>query len=169
MRLDLQEIIHSPGSSKSFSFEPDFSDLSFDLVEEIHQPAKMEGAVRNTAGLLTFKAELMVDLTCVCARCAKRFSNSVQIPFEITLSDELEDDENPDIWLLDSDGSLDLEEVALNALVLNLDTRFLCSEDCQGLCPRCGKNLNEGPCGCRAEVDPRLAVLEQLFKDEQEE
>ena len=42
---------------------------------------------------------------------------------------------------------------------------FLCSEDCKGLCAVCGKNLNEGPCDCKPEPDPRLAVLAQLLKD----
>ena len=47
-----------------------------------------------------------------------------------------------------------------------METKFLCSEDCKGLCPRCGKNLNLGPCGCRKEPDPRFAVLEQLLDKE---
>ncbi|MFR3289705.1 MAG: YceD family protein [Lachnospiraceae bacterium] len=36
-------------------------------------------------------------------------------------------------------------------------------EDCRGVCPECGKDLNEGPCSCRKKADPRLAVLEQLL------
>ena len=48
--------------------------------------------------------------------------------------------------------------------MLNMDSRLLCREDCKGLCFRCGKDLNEGPCGCQAEADPRLAVLKTLLK-----
>jgi uncharacterized protein len=44
-----------------------------------------------------------------------------------------------------------------------METKFLCREDCKGLCARCGKNLNLGPCGCGKEIDPRFAVLEQLL------
>ena len=52
-------------------------------------------------------------------------------------------------------------------LLLALPTKHLCREDCRGLCPRCGKNLNEGLCGCREDkVDPRLAVLAQLMDGE---
>ena len=50
-----------------------------------------------------------------------------------------------------------------------MDGKHLCSEDCKGLCPTCGKDLNEGPCGCGKEVDPRLAVLAKLLdKDSQD-
>ena len=48
--------------------------------------------------------------------------------------------------------------------MLNLDSKLLCREDCKGLCSRCGKNLNLGPCDCRKEPDPRLAALAQLLE-----
>jgi uncharacterized protein len=47
--------------------------------------------------------------------------------------------------------------------VLNMDSRLICSEDCKGVCPRCGKDLNQGSCSCEKEVDPRLAALKQLL------
>ena len=50
-----------------------------------------------------------------------------------------------------------------------MDTKTLCSEDCKGLCPRCGANLNDGPCGCKREVDPRLAVLAKLLENRENE
>jgi DUF177 domain-containing protein len=62
----------------------------------------------------------------------------------------------------------DGEEVDLTPLIreqtlLALPTRPLCREDCRGLCPRCGANLNQGDCGCPTEAgDPRLSVLRSL-------
>ena len=44
-----------------------------------------------------------------------------------------------------------------------MDQKLLCREDCKGLCFRCGKNLNEGPCDCKSEPDSRFAVLQQLL------
>ena len=44
-----------------------------------------------------------------------------------------------------------------------MDSRFLCQDDCKGLCPHCGVNLNHGSCNCKPDTDPRLAVLEQLL------
>ena len=58
----------------------------------------------------------------------------------------------------------DLRKRILSTLfILDMDSKFLCREDCKGLCPKCGKNLNLGPCGCGKETDPRFAVLEQLL------
>ena len=65
------------------------------------------------------------------------------------------------------DGAVDAEEVARTAFILGMDSKFLCSEDCKGLCPTCGADLNLGPCGCRKEVDPRLAVLAQLLQQDE--
>ena len=69
--------------------------------------------------------------------------------------------------MLLEDGCLDLDELFTTALVLSMDSKHVCSEDCKGLCPTCGTDLNQGPCGCRKEIDPRLAALAQLLdKDE---
>lgn len=58
---------------------------------------------------------------------------------------------------------LNLEALLWEEFSLALPVKPLCRPDCRGLCPVCGKNLNEGPCGCSAdEGDPRLAVLRQL-------
>ena len=48
-------------------------------------------------------------------------------------------------------------------VVLNLPSKVLCKDDCKGLCPQCGKNLNDGPCDCKEPVDPRLAGLLELL------
>ena len=61
-------------------------------------------------------------------------------------------------------GCADLDDIVTTTFVLSMDSKFLCREDCKGLCCRCGKDLNDGPCGCQPDVDPRLAVLKQLLK-----
>ena len=83
------------------------------------------------------------------------------------VAQELEDEENDEILLLDGT-ELDLDQVVTEAFVLAMDTKNLCSDDCKGLCAKCGANLNDGPCGCRPEVDPRLAVLAQLLDNKTE-
>jgi uncharacterized protein len=62
---------------------------------------------------------------------------------------------------------IDLEPVAREAILLGLPMAPLCREDCRGLCPTCGKDLDEGDCGCApATTDPRWAGLEGLSFDE---
>ena len=123
------------------------------------------GVVRNEAGVLKMEAELTTDMLCQCARCLKEFTRHVVMPVTAVIADELQDEDNPDIFLLNGD-SLDLDEVISTVFVLNVDQRQLCSEDCKGLCDKCGKNLNEGPCSCVPEKDPRLAVLGQFLEKE---
>ena len=87
------------------------------------------------------------------------------MPVNSLMAETLEDEENDDIILLEN-GEVDLEEVFTTAFVLAMEPKHVCSEDCKGLCPHCGADLNEGPCQCRPEVDPRLAVLAQLLDKE---
>ena len=70
--------------------------------------------------------------------------------------------EDDDIVLLDQ-GEVDVGELAYTAFILDMDTKHLCSEDCKGLCPGCGVNLNQAPCRCKKQADPRWAALEQLL------
>ena len=73
-----------------------------------------------------------------------------------------EDSEDEGVFPLEADAA-DLEEIVRTVFVLNLDSKLLCKPDCKGLCCRCGKNLNDGPCGCQKELDPRFAALQQLL------
>ena len=69
-----------------------------------------------------------------------------------------------DDYILTEGNSLDLDELVVSDILLELPTKLLCKEDCKGLCSSCGRNLNEGKCGCEEKtVDPRLEVLRQLL------
>ena len=58
---------------------------------------------------------------------------------------------------------LNLDDLLETEFILDMPTKFLCREDCKGVCPKCGKNLNDGECDCRPDVDPRFAALAQLL------
>ncbi len=166
MRLDLKKLIGSPGTQIPFSTTPDLSEYEFDGIIGFPEPLTAAGTVTNHAGALVLRAELHAALRCVCARCLKEFDRPYVLETEAALCEtEPEDaDTDMDIYLLDGD-CIDTDEIVVTAFVLSLDQRQLCSEDCRGICPRCGKNLNDGPCDCRAESDPRLAVLGQLLEE----
>ncbi|WDU84060.1 YceD family protein [Caloramator sp. Dgby_cultured_2] len=60
---------------------------------------------------------------------------------------------------------INLEDMIIDNIILSYPAKILCSDDCKGLCPVCGKNLNEGQCECLKDViDPRLEALKQFFK-----
>ena len=163
MRLDLKEIINIPGGSVAFDFSPPLEEMEFDSGAAVRPGSRAIGTVRNSAGVLILNAKLEAVMDCTCARCLKSFEKQVCQDIEAVLAEEVQDEENSDIYLLEGD-YIDLDEVILTAFVLNMEQRFLCREDCRGLCEKCGKNLNEGPCDCKAEIDPRLAVLRQLLE-----
>jgi len=164
MRIDVHDIIEVPGGSVSFDYEPDVSYLDFCSVKEIIEPLRARGHIRNNAGVLELKAEATTKLRCACDRCAEEFERTVRLDIEAVLAEELHDEENTDIYLLDGDYA-DLDEIIITAYVLEMDAKFLCKPDCKGLCPKCGKNLNVAPCSCKGEINPQLAVLEQLLMD----
>ncbi len=163
MRLDMREIINVPGASAAFDFEPDLSDAVTGSVRGIKQ-ARAAGRIQNSAGVLVLSADIDAVLECTCARCLKDFERPVHMHVENTLSDRAEDEENPDIYVFEGD-DVDADDVIASDFILDLDERLLCSEDCRGLCQKCGADLNDGPCNCKKETDPRLAVLGQLLED----
>ena len=167
MRLYLRPILHVPGASAPFSFQLDLSELDFYGVRPFTGPVQVTGQVRNRADALVLTGAAAAALDLQCDRCLKPFQRELRVPVECLLAEELEDEENDDIVLLDH-GEVDLDEVFTTAVVLDMDTTHLCREDCKGLCHRCGADLNEGPCGCKPEVDPRFAALAQLLDKESE-
>ena len=164
MRLALKEIIHSPGASVSFSDRVDLSDLQFGTCCPVTEPVEINGTVRNTADVLMMKGSITTRLHGVCDRCTSEFTQDVEIPVDGVLVEELANEDSEDEWVfpLVSDAA-DLDEIVRTVFVLNLDSKMLCKPDCKGLCCCCGKNLNDGLCGCQKEPDPRFAALRQLL------
>ena len=85
-----------------------------------------------------------------CARCLRRVTQPFSENFTETYSTKTE--------------IIDIMYVVRQTLALTEDIRFLCSEDCKGLCPHCGRDLNDGPCGCKPESLSPFAVLKGKFK-----
>ena len=165
MLLGLSKIIECPGESVSFSASVDLSDLQFGNCCPVSEPVLASGTVRNTAGVLMMKGMITTTIHGVCDRCACDFDRDEEIPLDVVLVTEMADEENEDEWVFPLEGdSADLEDIVRTVFVLNMDSKLLCSDDCKGLCHRCGKNLNEGPCSCQKELDPRFAALKQLLE-----
>ena len=162
MRLNLREIIEIPGGSIPFACELDTENLDFPAVKAYQAKPHAEGQVYNEAGVLNLSGEIRADMLCVCDRCGAEFESTKITALHATIAEEDDNGEDPELFLLDGD-EIDLDEILSTCFILDMETKFLCKEDCKGLCPKCGKNLNLGPCGCRKEIDPRFAVLEQLL------
>lgn len=167
MFLDLHEIIEAPGGRAAFACELSRERLEFPALVRFNGPVTASGEVRNAAGILELSAVAEADMTVLCDRCAATFEKHITLPVEAVLKADPEQDDYADLFPLDGDG-VDVSDVLEACFILNMDQKFLCREDCAGLCPVCGKDLNEGPCGCTKQIDPRMAVLGQLLDDIQE-
>ena len=165
MLLGLSKIIDCPGASLPFSTSLDLSDLRFGTCCPVSEPVNAEGIVRNTAGVMMMTGAIRTCLHGICDRCAGEFTRDVEIPINVVLVTELADEDNEDEWVFPLEGdSADLEDIIRTVFVLNMDSKLLGKEDCKGRCHRCGRNLNDGPCSCQKELDPRFAALKQLLE-----
>lgn len=169
MLLNVQRIINAPGERIDFQFELDLSNVDFGGLYPAQDPVVVTGDVRNTAGMLLMSFTAGTTLKSVCDRCLKSFDDPRSVRCDYVLAEEVENEDNDDIIVLE-DGCVDVGDLARTAFILEMDTKTLCSEDCKGICPGCGVDLNQGSCTCKKQVDPRLAVLAQLLeKDKNKE
>lgn len=169
MRLNLKNIINIPGATLPFEFQLDLSDLDFSGECPIPEPVQVSGHVRNMASALVLEGLVRTTLHLHCDRCSQLFTSEKVVSIETLLATELAYETSDDeIVLLDGD-EVDLGEVATTALVLAMDSKNLCSEDCKGICFGCGVDLNIGDCKCKPVVDPRLAALAKLLEDKESE
>lgn len=162
MWLDLKDIIVTPGAVKSFECDISTDGLFVPSVKDFTAPPHAVGQVKNSAGALDLTGVLTAEMLCVCDRCGREFLSEKVMELAVPLSAELTEDSDAELWPVIG-GGIDLDTVLASCFILDMETKFLCSPDCKGLCPKCGKNLNDGPCGCVKDVDPRLAVLGQLL------
>ena len=168
MLLDMTPILSGSVGQLDFefSFTPDadgvfasvFSDIAFT------EPIIVNGFVKNMAGYMFLSVTVKVKYETACARCAEPVCSELEISFEKDIaSGDVSHDSDDYIFI--EDQKLDLTAPVEEQLMLEMPSKTLCREDCRGLCPKCGKNLNEGACSCPAhEPDPRLAVLKTLLK-----
>jgi uncharacterized protein len=111
------------------------------------------------------------DVSLICSRCLDRFRFETQDRFDLycevghqpPTGEECElDQDELDVTYLE-EGRINTDHLLRENILLSLPVQPLCREDCRGLCPQCGANLNLGACGCQAPgVDPRLQVLRKL-------
>ena len=155
MRLDLRKIIDQPGSELPFEFELDVSNLDFPQVESYKSAPTAQGRVYNDAGVLHLAGSVTADMICICDRCGDEFESEKTTEVDVVLVEE-DSGDDPDLYLLEDDG-IDVGDVMTTCFILDMETKFLCSEDCTG-------PADYSP---QVEADPRFAVLKQLLNQEE--
>ena len=143
--------------------------VSFLCDVSFPSPMKVEGQITNTSGYMRMTLHASVNYQTVCARCLVPVEGCFSLDLEKTVApknmlESLEVDKLDDYAIIE-DGFLDMDEPLLEQLEIEFPYRHLCREDCLGLCPKCGSNLNQGKCGCNTkEIDPRMEPLRRLLE-----
>jgi uncharacterized protein len=100
-----------------------------------------------------------------CARCLAPVKEAFSLNVDLSVETEASPESEEDVIIAEGK-KIDLASFLQETVLMNLPLRLLCKEDCKGLCPKCGKDLNSEACDCQhKEIDPRLAGLADFFKD----
>lgn len=123
-------------------------------VGEFITPVTLRGKTVCRAGIVTLSYNLDYTVSHICDRCSAEFTRRYNQDYTHILVRGDEDNENlpdDDEYVYCSGETLDLGGLAISDLLLSMPTKILCREDCNGICPRCGKNLNDGDCDCESD------------------
>ena len=161
-RLDIDYMLSIP--EDSFGSSVNLSGVRFPT------PARVVGQITDNAGYMRLELAVTIPYETVCARCAREVDGDFEISFNRTVVPEgmIEDaEEKEEDFAVVKNGMLDIDEQLSEILLMEFPTRVLCDEDCKGLCHKCGKDLNEGECGCsKTELNPAFAKVLQMFDEE---
>jgi len=116
------------------------------------------------AGRFYWHGRLDGDASMPCRRCLNDAQAHVSDESHVIFAEEgSEEAEDPDVYVLDERAhQIDLRPVIREQWLLNVPSYVVCREDCKGICPTCGKDLNEGPCDCPAARDARWDALRKV-------
>lgn len=167
VKIDVGDIAGAPGARGRYAICEDVAP-----AEQYSLSGRVTGelTVENTGSLLLVRGWLRAPLKLTCARCLRQREHVVEMAVEEEFASETT---APDVETVDRDEPetaaisgyvLDATELVRQQIVVSLPMAFVCGPDCRGLCPTCGKDLNEGPCDCEAgAADDRWSKLKELL------
>ncbi len=163
MLFDLTQVFSADGASSEVSTSLDMSATEVWGSHPFTSPVAVYAKAQNTAGMVSITITAEFDYDTHCDRCFDEIREHMKYTFTHKLIEALEEEYNDD-YIETPDRTLQLDELVSSDILLELPSKFLCKRDCQGLCIKCGHNLNLGDCGCnRQNVDIRLEQLRQLL------
>lgn len=161
MKLNISDLLKHRKNVLPFEMS-----LESDIVErddfklKLREPLLVKGEAEYDGEVIKVRGRIHALIEAQCSRCLTSLIKSLDIDFDEKFSKSPDDDVYP-IY----EDFINLEEMVVDNLILSVPLKFLCSEECKGLCPKCGKNLNFESCNCeKDDIDPRFAALKDLFK-----
>ena len=160
LQFDLRELARGPVETQAevAADDPLFAGLGITLAG----PVRVGGRLQATGeGRFYWHGSLNAVVTGECRRCLSPVTVPVAADIGALFAQDAQDD--PDAYALPPHAvEVDLRPAVREELALAAPGYVVCREDCRGLCPRCGKDLNAGPCGCPPAADPRWQALADL-------
>lgn len=153
MKVDVTSILNQPGASMAFELSGAILPVDDDI--KIEDPVKVRGVATSLGKDVYIQAHAKGAVELTCSRCLTAFVHPFHVDCETNFGEPgTASFSKEDVDFYPLDGSIcHLDDMIGREIVLSLPMKPLCSEDCRGLCPECGANLNEGDCGCRARVE----------------
>ena len=174
--LDMTPILSGETDRIDFSYDSDpklFCDTELRNFSDITFLGSfcVSGFVIGKAGYMEATIHISLPYRTNCSRCLAPMEEELKLtihkPVANTKGKEKITDETTEEYLLIYDSKLNIGAIVSEEIELNFPFKHLCREDCKGLCPKCGKDLNEGECSCpKKEIDPHLEKLKELFSEE---
>lgn len=140
--------------------------------DQLHVEGKIR-LTRTSRGVLV-TGNLRTETEVKCSRCLRRFCCPLDLNIEeeffptidVNSGNPVAVPDEPGAFTIDKHHILDLDEAVCQYSLMAIPMKPLCRQECEGLCPKCGKDLNEGPCGCPPrDIDPRLARIRDAFRE----
>lgn len=163
MIIDLKPLFRGDTDCLPLDYSFDLSETDIHGIRPFADPVILTGRVYLRADVVSLDAYVTAVYTGICDRCGRDIRKECRIRISRDIVTDLANEDNDD-FIVAEDMQLDLKELALSEIILNLPMKQLCSDDCKGVCQKCGANLNDGDCGCvTKEIDPRLSALQDLL------
>ena len=173
MLVNLSDVLTSEGKVETTSVELEMSSFDSRLGEFLITKKSPVSFTFTNIGVNKAKVEGSVELTfdTRCDRCLTEVPTKLALQFDrvVTSPDAVTEDEEDDDQNFMEGYQLDVETFVYNEILLNWPAKILCREECKGVCPVCGQNLNLKECGCDTFVpDPRMAAIKDIFNANKE-
>lgn len=166
MKIDLTNLFNGSAYNIDVDYIVDLSRLSYGIYNPICDGVCVKGRLFTKADVVYLDIDVSFAFYGVCDRCAEDIKKDFFFNVKKIVVEELQNEKDDDDYIIVHNRELDLDELINEEVSLSLPNKILCKEDCEGLCPQCGTNLNVKKCDCKKAVDPRMAALLQLLDEE---
>ncbi|MCC8073286.1 MAG: DUF177 domain-containing protein [Clostridiales bacterium] len=167
MKIDLTDLFNGSVEHKSIDYSMDLRNLIYSTYNPIKKDVEVKGDITSKADIVRLDLNIDFDFFGYCDRCADDVKKHFSVNVHRIIVENLQNEHDDDDYIIVKNRELDLDEFVNEEVSLSLPNKILCKEDCKGLCPQCGTNLNVNKCNCKKDVDPRMEVLLQLLDEQQ--